>query len=105
MENMEENMVETMNYSDKYLPIGTVVLLKDGRKKIMIIGYKAKLINKLSELNDIVWDYSGCIYPEGLMSSDQILLFNHSQIIQIFHVGFQDEEGKEFKKRLNINHP
>ena len=21
------------------------------------------------------------------------------------HVGFQDEEGKEFKKRLNINHP
>ena len=85
----------------KYLPIGSVVLLNGGIKKVMIIGYKAKTTSASNVGNEeLVWDYSGCIYPEGLFSSDRILLFNHSQINKLFYTGFQDEEQIEFMKKL-----
>ena len=86
----------------KYLPIGTVVLLKGGSKKIMIIGFKARVTDETDEKNrNTVWDYSGCLYPEGLLSSDQILIFNHSQISKVYHLGYHNEEEIEFKKQLN----
>ena len=61
---------------EELLPIGSVVLLQDGVKKIMITGYMA--VNQEDEQK--IYDYSGCIYPEGLLSSDQCLLFFHNQI-------------------------
>jgi len=48
-----------------------------------------------------VFDYSGCLYPEGFISSNQTLLFNHEQIEKIFHLGLADEEEKQFKQKLN----
>ena len=90
-----------MSDENKYLPIGTIVLLKGGTKKIMIIGYKA-IVNEVqnNESKETEWDYSGCIYPEGMLSSDQLLLFDHSQINQIFFTGFNDEESKTFHQKL-----
>ncbi|MCL2048447.1 MAG: DUF4176 domain-containing protein [Defluviitaleaceae bacterium] len=46
---------------------------------------------------DVLWDYVGCLYPEGNMGVDQTYLFNGSQIEQVFSLGFQDEEGRAFK--------
>lgn len=83
---------------EKYLPIGTVVMLKGGRKRAMITGFCAMEDNH----KDKVWDYSGCMYPEGFISSDQTCLFNHEQIEKVYHLGLSnDEEEKEFKKKLN----
>ena len=48
-----------------------------------------------------IYDYSGCLYPEGVLTSDQILVFNHEQIDKIHHLGLIDEEEKEFKEKLN----
>ena len=31
---------------------------------------------------------------------DQLLLFDHEQIGEVFHMGLIDEEEKEFKKKL-----
>lgn len=82
---------------DKYLPIGTVALLKGGRKRVMITGFCA-----IAEENKgKVFDYSGCIYPEGFITSNQVCLFNHDQIDKIFHTGLIDDEEKEFKSKLN----
>ncbi len=82
------------------LPIGSVVLLKGAVKKIMIIGYMA--IDK--ENTSKTYDYSGCIYPEGLLSSDQTLLFDHEQINQVFFEGYQNEESELFKNQLKEVH-
>ncbi len=79
---------------DKFLPIGTVVLLKDGKKRMMISGFLASVNNK------DVYDYSGCLYPEGFLSSDQVCLFNHEQIDKIYSIGYQDQESKEFMANL-----
>ena len=79
-------------------PIGTIVSLKDGIKKIMITGYFPVMVD-----NDrTIFDYSGCMYPEGFMSSDKILMFNHNQIEKVYHMGLCDQECIEFHKQINI---
>lgn len=81
---------------EKYFPIGTVVKLKGATKRCMIIGFCAMT----NDNNEKVYDYSGCLYPEGLVSSNQTLLFDHDQIAQIYHFGLTDEEEKTFQTKL-----
>ena len=81
---------------EKYLPIGTVVLLKGGRKRAMITGF----CSVAQENQDKIYDYSGCVYPEGYLSSNQVCLFDHDQIDQVYFVGYEDEEEKAFKEKL-----
>ena len=84
--------------NEKYLPIGTVVMLKGGTKRAMITGF----CSIPSEDESKMYDYSGCIYPEGFLSPDNTLLFNHDQIDKIYHMGLkEDQEEKEFKDKLN----
>ncbi len=82
----------------KYLPIGTVVLLKGGTKRAMITGFCS-----IEEGNqNVMYDYNGCMYPEGFLQSNQTFLFNHDQIEKICYMGLADDnEEKEFKKNLN----
>ena len=82
---------------EKYLPIGTVVLLKGGKKRAMITGF----CSVAQENQEKIYDYSGCVYPEGYLSSNQVCLFDHDQISKIFFVGYEDEEEKSFKEKLN----
>lgn len=80
----------------KYLPIGSVVLLKDSKKRIMIIGVKQKQVN-----SEKVWDYSACLYPEGIIDPDRLFLFDSEQIERLYFVGLQDGEGLAFLEKLN----
>lgn len=85
-----------MEIEEKYLPIGTVVMLKNGKKRVMISGFcaiKDKNTNK-------VWDYSGCLFPEGFFDSSIIFLFDHDQIEKVYHLGFMDDEESKFKGML-----
>lgn len=81
---------------DKYLPIGTVVMLKEGTKRVMITGF----CSMPKDNPDKMFDYSGCLFPEGYITSDQVALFNHDQIAEISHMGLNDEEEKRFKESL-----
>lgn len=80
---------------DKYLPIGSVVLLKNAKKRLMITGFCV-----IPNDGDKEYDYSGCLYPEGIISSDEVAVFNHNQIAKVYSAGFSDEEEKEFKEKL-----
>jgi len=82
---------------EKYLPVGTVVLLKNGSKRTMITGF----CSMEGENTNKVWDYSGCFYPEGILTSNQTFLFDHEQIAKIFHMGLKDDdEEREFKRKI-----
>ncbi len=81
---------------EKYLPVGSVVLLQNGSKRVMINGFCTMDASK----PDKIYDYSGVLFPEGSLSSDQTLLFDHSQIVRIDHIGLDDQEEKEFKVKL-----
>lgn len=81
---------------EKFLPIGSVVLLNGGTKKLMITGF-------CSEANDNkgkVYDYSACTYPEGFLTNNQIILFNHDDINQLIYIGYEDDEEIKFKDNL-----
>lgn len=78
-------------------PIGTVVLLEGGTKRVMITGYMITEVDK----PDKVYDYCGVIYPEGSLSSNQVLLFNHSQIKTVYGEGYRDNEYEVFMERLH----
>ena len=82
---------------EKYLPIGSVVILKGATKRLMISGFCA-----LDNSNkDKIWDYSGCMYPEGFINTNQICLFDHDQIEKIFFQGFINEEQEVFMNKVN----
>ena len=81
---------------EKYLPVGTVVLLANGTKRVMINGFCTMDANNPNR----IFDYSGVLFPEGSLSSDQTLLFDHSQIVRVDHLGLEDDEEKGFKVKL-----
>ena len=86
------------NVGEKFLPLGTVVILKGASKRLMITGFCTMAAD---DEEGVMYDYSGCMYPEGMISSDQNALFNHDQIENIYHMGLVDQEEKDFKIKLN----
>ena len=48
-----------------------------------------------------IYDYIGCAFPEGIMSTDQNLLFNNNQIAKVYSYGLIDEEVRIFHKNLD----
>lgn len=79
---------------EKLLPIGSVVLLKEGTKKLMIIGVKPVTAEKPDE----IYDYIGVLYPEGFLSNEYNFLFNHDNINDVVFVGYNNPERENFIK-------
>lgn len=78
------------------LPIGSVVLLKNGRKRVMIFGVK-----QMDNSTGTEYDYISVLYPEGNMGETGQFLFNHSDIEKVFFTGYEDEERAEFIEKLD----
>lgn len=74
------------------LPLGTIVTLKGGTKKVMIIG---RLQEEKSSGRQ--YDYCSCFYPEGLLDPRELFLFQQDDIDRIFFVGMQDSEEFAFR--------
>ncbi|MCR5144628.1 MAG: DUF4176 domain-containing protein [Lachnospiraceae bacterium] len=77
------------------LPIGSVVLIGNSKKKVMIVG----VCQKGGQNPDTIWDYTGVIFPEGYLDSEKMFLFNREQISHIYSLGYQDEEQMVFIKK------
>jgi hypothetical protein len=70
---------------EKYLPLGSIVQLAGGDKRVMIYGRRQK-----AEADGVLWDYVACLYPEGNLTDEYTYLFNHDQIERVYFIGFQD---------------
>ncbi len=81
---------------DRFLPVGSVVLLKGGTKRVMITGF-CSIDNNNKE---VLYDYTGCLYPEGIINSNEICLFNNDQIERVDFRGYSDKEEMDFKEGL-----
>lgn len=82
---------------NKLLPVGSIVLLKDATKKLMIIG----ILQVNSEENK-TFDYLGVPYPEGFLGEDTNFLFNHEDINDIIFTGYDNPERETFIKAIDI---
>lgn len=79
------------------LPIGSIVYLKEGTSKIMILNRAPILPSEENEGEGIWYDYSGCIYPQGLDPTN-VFYFNEENIDEVVFEGFKDEEEERFQK-------
>ena len=77
------------------LPIGSVVLLKNGEKRLMIIG-----VIQTNPADGKQYDYLACLYPEGFVGPEYTYLFNSEDIQQIDAEGFADDEHHNFRAQL-----
>lgn len=77
------------------LPIGSVVLLKGGDKKIMVCGrIQAK------EGENTIYDYSACYYPEGIVDPSSMFFFNRDAIDTVYFLVFQDKDELDFRQNV-----
>lgn len=75
------------------LEIGTIVYLKKGNQKLMIIS-RGGVVKKGN--TNIIYDYSACLYPTGYIA-EQIYYFNEENVDCILHRGLYDEDEKRFQ--------
>lgn len=81
---------------ERTLPIGSVVVTKNGTKKIMIVGYYQYKAGDTSH----IYDYIGVGFPEGFIRDDEFVLLDHANITHVLSLGFQDEQRFEFEEKL-----
>lgn len=75
-----------------YLPNGSVVLLKDSNKRVMIYA------RRVADKDGNSYDYMACKYPEGAREDEGVIVFNHEDIAMIFFIGFQDIEELAYRE-------
>jgi len=76
------------------LPNGSVVLLKEGTKRLMVVGWQP-----VTE-DGTKYDYMGTFYPEGFIDLENIFLFNHEDIEKLEFIGFVDAEFQLFAQQV-----
>ncbi len=80
-----------------YLPLGSVVMLKKGLQKLLIIG---RAINVNRNGKDYYFDYAAVLHPQGLINSE-IAYFNHEDVDKLFFTGYNDEGSREMTEIIN----
>jgi hypothetical protein len=79
-----------------YLPLGSVVRLKDGKKNIMIYGRRQRDLKEGK-----IYDYIACLHPEGNLNEQFMYLFNREHIAEVLFMGYQDEDEAKHVAKLN----
>lgn len=80
-----------------YIPLGSVVYLKGGIKKLLIV---ARAINVANDGKQYFFDYGGVLYPEGI-TGNQMAYFNHDDVSSVFFRGCDDDENKGMSDAIN----
>ena len=88
-------MNEEIDLDVLLLPIGSVCKLMGSEHYIMITGFCP-----IDVVEQKIFDYSGCIWPYGQLSSRQNFLFNHSDIAEVVGMGFSNDEEKKIRRDL-----
>lgn len=78
-----------------YLPIGSIVQLHGGTKKVMICGRLQEHVESHE-----IYDYCACLYPEGVINPEELYLFHDKDIHKVFFIGMQNEEEFAFREFL-----
>lgn len=84
---MKESDIQTM------LPLGTVVTLEEGSKRLMIIG---RFQQNMTEGK--LYDYTAVLYPEGMLDTNELFLFDRNDIGHVFFKGYDCQEETQFKE-------
>ena len=97
---LQENKTESNDSTeytidkDEMLTLGSVVSIKGKEQRYMI--FSRLMRNEDNKL----FDYYGCLYPEGNTTPDDNILFNSDEISNVYFNGYKDEKEIERNKLL-----
>ena len=80
-----------------YIPLGSIVLLKEGFQKLLIIS---RALNVKHGDKTFFFDYGAVPYPEGLVS-DKMVYFNRESISRVIFEGYHDAEDENMVESIN----
>ena len=90
---------------DRPLPLGSVVRLRDGKLKLMVVSRALRVPAANGE--PYYFDYGAVAYPNGLVSPE-MAYFQLDTVEEVYHWGYSDEEdlqGLESIHRFLDEHP
>ncbi len=80
-----------------YLPLGSIVYLKEGTKKLLVIA-RGLMVRDGDDF--VFFDYGGVPYPEGLQD-DKMAYFQHSAVSKVVFKGFSDTDDEVTVDKIN----
>lgn len=80
----------------KFLPLGSVVKIQGINSRIMVTGFLQK-----EREGEKVWDYCAVLFPNGVLDSENMILFDNEVIEVIYFIGMQDPEVFSMMKELS----
>ncbi|MEC2075120.1 DUF4176 domain-containing protein [Metabacillus fastidiosus] len=85
-----------MLFSKNYLPVGSVVGLKNDSRRLLVVGRQL-----YSETNHVIRDYAAVNYPNGFTDAKEpFILFNNEDIELVYHYGYIDEKEMQLDELL-----
>ena len=88
-----------MSKSNELLPLGSIVYLEEGTRKLVIVGRGVIFEDEESD-GQVFADYMGVLYPIGLQTESTIF-FQHENIDKVVFEGYSDEEEDRFLEIYN----
>lgn len=82
---------------ETFLPIGSVVMLKEANQELMITGF---CVAQEIDGKQVVYDYLGCLWPMGVIDTNKNFVFNHEEIGEVIFKGLENETELAHKKQL-----
>ncbi len=79
----------------KYLPYGSIVKLKNDDRLYMIISLQAKIENN-DDKKKYYADYISVTLPRGYTNTDDLVLFNATDIDKVMYVGYMNKKIESY---------
>ena len=83
---------------NKILPIGSVVMLRNATKPVMIFGY----LQQSSLHPGKIVDYVGVPYPQGNLDMSMQYGFMMSDITEVLYEGYRSEDFEPWAKLMEL---
>ncbi len=86
------------NTNEQILPIGTVIITKDGNIPLMIVS-RGALFEKDGKVG--YFDYSAVPYPTGITDGEEFAFFNREDVESIIFFGYINSDEQLFAENYD----
>ncbi len=83
---------------DRPLPLGSVVRLREGKLKLMVISRGLRVPGK--DGKQYYFDYGAVAYPNGLVTLD-MAYFQLDAVEEVYHWGYSDDDDLRFLESIH----
>ncbi|KZK04954.1 putative EsaC protein -like (Listeria type 3) [Lactococcus cremoris] len=83
---------------EQILPIGTIIITKDGNVPLMIVS-RGALFDNNGKVG--YFDYSAIPYPSGITDGEEFAFFNREDIESVIYFGYRNSDEQIFSENYD----